>query len=424
MTVSLIVGLQWGDEGKGKIVDLFAKDYDYIVRFNGGDNAGHTVIKGEEEFKLHLTPSGVFYPEKVKVIANGVVVNPDTLVKEMEAVEAKGYSMKNLVLSSNANLIIEWHRIMDGSLDETRKIGTTKKGIGPAYSDKASRSYALRACDLLLPEDELKQKIERIAEHKKKFLKAFGLPDFKTSEIAAAVLANAKKAAPYVEDTQFLLNKAIEQKKSVLLEGAQGALLDIDHGTFPYVTSSNATAGAASTGTGIAPNRIERIIGIAKAYTTRVGGGPFTTELNDETGNRLREAGHEFGTTTGRPRRCGWLDLVVLRYTAMINGVTEIVITKLDVLSGLKEIKVCTAYEIDGEKTSDFPLEPSKLEKAKPVYETLPGWEGDITGCRKMEELPEQAREYIRYIEKRLGVPVKIVSVGPKREQTIVQPSG
>jgi adenylosuccinate synthase len=423
MTVTLIVGLQWGDEGKGKIVDLFAKDYDYVVRFNGGDNAGHTVMKGEEEFKLHLLPSAVFYPEKHKVIGNGVVVNPETLVKEITEVEGRGYSLENLVVSSNANLILQWHRLMDGALEQKGKIGTTKKGIGPAYSDKASRTFALRAGDLLLQEVELKAKIAAIAEHKKKLFQAFGVEDFDTAEIMKTISETAEKIRPYVKDTQFVLNKALSEGRSVMLEGAQGAMLDIDHGTFPYVTSSNVTAGAASTGTGIPPTKIDRIVGIAKAYTTRVGGGPFPTELDDETGQRLREVGREFGTTTGRPRRCGWIDLVLLRYTCMINGVTEIALTKLDVLTGLKEISVCTTYEIDGEKVTDFPLEPARLAKVRPVYEKLEGWDEDINPCKKREELPENARKYIDYLEKNLGVPIKVVSVGPKRSETIA-PSG
>jgi len=305
MSVSIILGLQWGDEGKGKIVDLVAKDFEYVVRFNGGDNAGHTVIKGKEEFKLHLIPSGVFYPEKTKVIANGVVVNPETLVREMDAVEARGYHMKNLLVSSDAHIILPWHIIMDGGLEASGKIGTTKKGIGPAYSDKASRTYAIRAGDLLLSDNELKKKIEMIAEHKKKLFSAFGYPDFDTESVKSMVLEKAKRIRPHIADTQFMLNKAVAEKKSILLEGAQGALLDIDHGTFPYVTSSNTTAGAGSTGTGIPPHAIKRVIGIAKAYTTRVGEGPFPTELKEETGERIRKVGHEFGTTTGRPRRCG-----------------------------------------------------------------------------------------------------------------------
>lgn len=424
MSVTLILGLQWGDEGKGKIVDLFAKDYEYVVRFNGGDNAGHTVMKGDEEFKLHLVPSGVFYPEKVKVLGNGLVMNLETIAGEIEIVEGKGYSMENLIISSATNLILPWHRLMDGALDKSGKIGTTKKGIGPAYSDKASRTFALRAGDLLLPEESLKEKILKIAEHKKKLFSAYGFPDFNADEIVEKTLELAKKLGPYVKDTQFILNKAIQENKSVLLEGAQGALLDIDHGTFPYVTSSNVTAGAACTGAGIPPNSIDRITGITKAYTTRVGEGPFPTELDDETGESIRKAGHEFGTTTGRPRRCGWLDLVVLRYTCMINGVTELALTKLDILSGMKELKACTAYEINGRKTGDFPVKPEDLKVAKPVYETLPGWEEDIMECKSMEELPENARNYVSYIEKKLGVKVSIVSVGPKREQTIVRPSG
>lgn len=423
MSVTLILGLQWGDEGKGKIVDLFAKDYEYVVRFNGGDNAGHTVMKGDEEFKLHLVPSGVFYPEKVKVLGNGLVMNPETIAEEIGIVEGKGYSMENLMISSATNLILPWHRLMDGALDKSGKIGTTKKGIGPAYSDKASRTFALRAGDLLLPEESLKEKILKIAEHKKKLFSAYGFPDFNTDEIVEKTLELARKLRPYVKDTQFILNKAIAENKSVLLEGAQGALLDIDHGTFPYVTSSNSTAGAACTGAGVPPNSIGQVVGITKAYTTRVGEGPFPTELIDETGEQIRKAGHEFGTTTGRPRRCGWLDLVVLRYTCMINGVTELALTKLDVLSGMKELKVCTEYEINGKKTADFPIRPEDLKVAKPVYETLPGWEENIMECKSMEELPENARNYVSYIEKQLGVKVSIVSIGPKREQTIARPS-
>jgi adenylosuccinate synthase len=338
----------------------------------------------------------------------------------MEEAEKRGYPMKNLVISSDAHIILPWHSIMDGSLEATGKIGTTKKGIGPAYSDKASRTFALRACDLLLPEADLKRKIEKIAGHKKKVFRALGFPDFDVSEVTSAVLKNAAKLRLHITDTQFILNQAIAQKKSILLEGAQGALLDIDHGTFPFVTSSNTTSGAACTGTGIPPQKISRVIGIAKAYTTRVGEGPFPTELSDEAGERIRKVGHEFGTTTGRPRRCGWLDLVVLRYTCMINGVADIALTKLDVLGGMKELKVCTSYEIDAKRTTDFPLDPVRLAKARPAYATLPGWEGDISGCRKLSELPSEAKDYVAYVEKKLAVPIKIVSVGPKRDETII----
>jgi adenylosuccinate synthase len=417
---SLILGLQWGDEGKGKIVDLLAPDFDYIVRFNGGDNAGHTVKKGSEEFKLHLTPSGVFYPEKMKVIGNGVVVNPLTLIKEMDEAESRGYHMKNLLISSDAHIILPWHIIMDGGQESSGKIGTTRKGIGPAYSDKASRTYAFRACDLLLPESELRAKIGMIAAQKKKIFLALGFQDFDTEEVVKIALEGAKRLGPHIADTQFILNGAIAKKKRILLEGAQGALLDIDHGTFPYVTSSNTTSGAGCTGTGLPPQEVSRVIGIVKAYTTRVGEGPFPTELLDPTGERIRKAGNEFGTTTGRPRRCGWLDLVVLRYTCMINGVTEIAFTKMDVLHGMKELKVCTHYEIFGKMTQDFPLDPVRLKKAKPVYETLPGWEEGISNAKKRDELPANAREYVQYVEKALGVPIKIVSVGPKREETIL----
>ncbi|MCI0503756.1 adenylosuccinate synthase [Candidatus Micrarchaeota archaeon] len=419
MSVTLILGLQWGDEGKGKIVDMLAKDYEYVVRFNGGDNAGHTVIKGEEVFKLHLVPSAVFYPEKFKVIGNGVVVNPDTLMREIDAAESRGYSMKNLLVSSDAHIILPWHTIMDGGLEESGKIGTTKKGIGPAYSDKASRTFAIRACDLMLPEQDLKEKLAKIASHKKKLFRSLGFPDFDAEALSAALLKSAGRIRPHISDTQFVLNDAIGRNRSILLEGAQGALLDLDHGTFPYVTSSNTTSGAGCTGTGIPPQKIQRIIGIAKAYTTRVGEGPFPTELKDGTGEIIRKVGREFGTTTGRPRRCGWLDLVVLRYTCMINGATEIALTKLDVLGGLREIKVATAYDVGGRETGDFPLDLPRLAKAVPVYETLPGWGEDISSCRSAGELPANARKYVQYIEKKLGVPVKIISVGPKRDETI-----
>ncbi len=305
------------------------------------------------------------------------------------------------------------------ALDKSGKIGTTKKGIGPAYSDKASRTFALRAADLLLPEEGLKAKIEKIAEYKKKLFSAFDFPDFDTSEIITKTLEHAKRLAPHIKDTQFILNRAVDEV-DVLFEGANGTLLDIDHGTFPYVTSSSVTAGGACTGTGVPPSKIGRTVGIVKAYTTRVGSGPFPTELEDETGELLRKVGNEFGTTTGRPRRCGWLDLVLLRYTCMINGVTEIALTKIDVLSGMKELKVCTAYEIDGKQVTDFPLQPAKLEKAKPVYETIEGWEGDISGAEKLEDLPEKCRAYIEYIEKQLGVKISVISVGPKREETII----
>ncbi len=420
MAVSLILGLQWGDEGKGKIVDMLAGDYDYIVRFNGGDNAGHTVKKGVEEFKLHLTPSGVFYPDKMKVIANGVVVNPETLIREMDEAEGRGYSMKNLVLSSNAHIILPWHSIMDGGLESSGKIGTTRKGIGPAYSDKASRTFAVRACDLLLPEKELREKISKIAEHKRLVFRALGFPDFDEGAVASQLIGSAARLKPHIADTQFLLNAAAAGGKSILLEGAQGALLDIDHGTFPYVTSSNTTSGAGSTGTGLPPSSIKGVIGVAKAYTTRVGGGPFPTELLDDDGERIRKVGHEFGTTTGRPRRCGWLDLVVLRYTCMINGTTEIALTKLDVLGGMKQLKVCTAYEIDGKRTRDFPLDPARLARSRPIYETVAGWDADISGCRKISELPKGAKDYVAFVEKKLGVRISIVSVGPKRDETIM----
>ena len=354
------------------------------------------------------------------MVGNGVVMNPETLLREIGEAESRGYSMKKLVVSSDAHLILPWHSIMDGALEASGKIGTTKKGIGPAYSDKASRTYSLRACDLLLPEAELKDKIRMIASHKKMLFAAMGYPDFDGAAIEAMVLGAAKKIAPYIADTQFMLNEAADAGKSILLEGAQGALLDIDHGTFPYVTSSNTTSGAGCTGTGLPPKKISRVTGIAKAYTTRVGEGPFPTELNDATGEAIRKAGHEFGTTTGRPRRCGWLDLVILRYTCMVNGASDIALTKLDVLRGLPELKVATSYEINGKRTENFPLSLPALKAAKPVYETLPGFDEDISSCKNAGDLPKNALSYVRFIEKKTGIRAGIISVGPKRDQTII----
>ncbi len=421
MSVALVLGLQWGDEGKGKMVDLIAEGYDYVVRFNGGDNAGHTVKAGEEEFKLHLIPSGVFYPEKMKVIGNGVVVNPETLIWEIETVEKKGYGMDKFMLSSCANLIMPWHKIADGALDKSERIGTTKKGIGPAYSDKASRSPAIRAGDLLLPEKELEERIKTIAEEKHILFNALGYDKFDTEKILSNMRRYSAKLSAYVKDTQFKLCQAAHNGDNIMLEGAQGALLDVDHGSFPYVTSSNVTAGAACTGSGIPPGYVKRVIGISKAYTTRVGSGPFPTELHDEDGRLLRENGHEFGTTTGRPRRCGWLDLVILRYTSMINGITELALTKLDVLSGMDRIRIATAYEIGGKRINDFPLHSSKLSDAKPIYEDMPGWKEDLSEIKRYEDLPENAKRFINKIEGELDIRTKIISLGPKREQTIIR---
>lgn len=420
MQATVVVGMQWGDEAKGKIVDMLAKEHDYVVRFNGGDNAGHTIKHGEKVFKLHLVPCGVFYPEKVKVIANGVVVNPATLLKEMKEIEADGYSMKNLMLSESAHLIMPWHTVLDGIEESKGGIGTTKKGIGPAYSDKAARLTAVRAADLLLSEKELRAKVERIGKLKNSVISVMGGTKLDVAKICDETVAAAKALRPYICDTRFMLNDAILRGRRVLLEGAQGGLLDVDHGTYPYVTSSNMTTGGACTGTGIPPSRIGKVVGVAKAYTTRVGSGPFPTELTDALGEKIRQKGGEFGTTTGRPRRCGWLDLVVVRYTAMLNGTTELALIKLDVLDGMDEIKVCTAYEKDGGKTTQFPADINALAKMKPVYKSFKGWKQfDWKKAKTRADLPREMQEYLAFIEDELRIPIKYASYGPARDETL-----
>jgi adenylosuccinate synthase len=421
MAVVAVIGMQWGDEGKGKVVDILAKDFDYIVRFNGGENAGHTVVLDSKEFKLHLLPSGVLYSEKFNVIGNGVVINPETLLKEINDFESAGVSMKNLLISERAHLVLPWHKIIDGIDDEKNEIGTTKKGIGPAYGDKVTRTAALRIVDLLHPE-KLRTKIERIIEIKRKIIGSYGKEvTFDVDELYNKLLIFAEKIKPFITDTTSVLNRAIKNKKNILLEGAQGTLLDIDHGTYPYVTSSNTVAGSASVGSGIPPTKIDKVIGITKAYTTRVGGGPFQTELKDEIGEKIRQKGGEFGTTTGRPRRCGWLDLVALRYAKMLNDVREIIITKLDVFDGFREIKVCTAYEIDGKEIKDFPVELG--DDIKPVYKTFKGWrisKEEWREAAKKKKLPEQCSEYVDFIRKELDVKIRMVSFGPDRRDTII----
>jgi adenylosuccinate synthase len=421
MPTTVVVGMQWGDEAKGKIVDLLAQEHDYIVRFNGGDNAGHTIRHGEKTFKLHLVPSGVFYPEKTKVIANGVVVNLKTLLKELGEIETAGYSMKNLVLSESAHLIMPWHVALDGLEERKGGIGTTKKGIGPAYSDKAARVTAMRAADLLLDEKELRTKVMRIGTVKNSVIKALGGDALDIAKAADETVACAKAIRPYVADTRFLLNGALSKGRKVLLEGAQGGLLDVDHGTYPYVTSSNMTAGGACTGTGIPPSAIGNVVGVAKAYTTRVGAGPFPTELLDETGERIRQKGGEFGTTTGRPRRCGWLDMVVLHYCAMLNGTHELALIKLDVLDGMDELKVCVAYENEkGKHTTEFPADINALARMKPVYKTFRGWKGfDWKKAKAKTDLPKEMQEYLSFVEKELRIPIRYISYGPAREETL-----
>ncbi|MFH1237275.1 MAG: adenylosuccinate synthase [Candidatus Aenigmatarchaeota archaeon] len=425
---TVVVGAQWGDEGKGKIVDFLADKADVVVRFNGGNNAGHTIKANGDTFKLHLIPSGVVRNKQI-IIANGVVVDPKILIEEVKMLRKMGYE-PNLMVSANAHVIMHYHKVFDTSGDKKGRIGTTGRGIGPAYSDKANRTDAIRVADFV--GSAFEARLAKILESKKEDLLKHGvIPDAKELDNYKASLATeyrkyADFIRPYVYDTSMVINHALEDGKSVLFEGAQGTLLDVDHGTYPYVTSSNTCAGGACTGAGVGPGRITNVVGVTKAYTTRVGEGPFPTEMKDDEGERLREAGCEYGTTTGRPRRCGWLDFVVLKYAKMVNGLTSLAITKLDVLSGMDKIKVCIAYEIDGKKTDRMPSTIEELEKAKPVYIELDGWpkwseeEAKRIASSGLGALPEQARQYLKFIESKAGVPISIVSIGPGRDETIV----
>ena len=421
MGATLVVGMQWGDEAKGKIVDMLAQDHDYVVRFNGGANAGHTIKHGDVVFKLNLLPSGVFYPEKIKVVGNGVVADPRKLIKEIADIESKGFSLRNLVISDSAHLVMPWHITLDGIEDKRGGIGTTKRGIGPAYADKASRVSALRVGDLLLPEKELAQIIGRIGNLKNTVIVSLGGEKLDLVAIAKETAADAKILRKYIAETRFLLNDALAKGKKILLEGAQGSLLDIDHGTYPFVSSSSITAGGACTGTGIPPKKISNIIGVTKAYATRVGSGPFPTELTDATGEKIRQKGAEFGTTTGRPRRCGWLDLVALHYTCMINGPDSLAMMKADVLDGLDELNVCTEYEVDGKRTKQFPVDITKLQGVKPVYKSFKGWKAfDWKSAKGRKDLPKELQDYLAFIEKEIGTPIKYLSYGPARNETLV----
>ena len=422
MPSTVLVGAQWGDEGKGKITDLIASDYDYVVRFQGGNNAGHTVIHGDKKLALHLMPSGVMYENAVPVIGNGVVVDPGVLVKEMAMLEAEGISCKNLKISNDAHLIMPYHKVLDkareNKLEKGQKIGTTGRGIGPCYEDKVGR-VGVRASDLADP-DLLKAKIAAALKEKNVLFTAlYGIDALAVDAVFDEVMAVAPRIIPHLTDVSSELEQAWNEGKSVLFEGAQGIHLDIDHGTYPFVTSSNTVSGNAAAGSGVGPNKLDRIIGILKAYTTRVGEGPFPTELNDATGELLRTSGGEFGVTTGRPRRCGWQDIPVLRESARLNGLTDVALTKLDVLSGFDTIQICVAYEYKGKRMDYPPQEQGALDLVNPVYESMPGWKEDITACKTWDELPEAARAYVQRLEQLSGVPVSMVSVGPDRNQTI-----
>lgn len=422
MSAVVLIGSQWGDEGKGKITDFLAEKADLVVRYQGGNNAGHTVVVGDQEFKLHLIPSGILYPGSTCIIGNGVVIDPLVLVKELEYLESRGISTENLKLSLRAHLIMPYHIRLD-ELEEERKgankIGTTRRGIGPAYMDKAAR-VGIRLVDLL-DEEEFAERLKiNLDEKNRLFNKIYDTEGFDFKEVFDQYRGYLPKLQKYITDTSVIIHKFLSEKKNVLFEGAQGTLLDMDHGTYPYVTSSHPVAGAACIGAGVGPSEINKTIGVVKAYTTRVGEGPFPTELMDADGDYIREKGHEFGTTTGRPRRCGWLDIVILRYAARINGLNSIAVTKLDVLDHVEKIKLCTAYEYRGQVLMDFPASLKALSECKPIYEEYEGWMSDTSKARKYEDLPENARIYLDRVSELINVPPSIIAVGPNREQTII----
>jgi len=420
MSVSVLVGSQWGDEGKGKIVDILGDRFDIVARYQGGANAGHTIVIDDEQYILHLIPSGILRDGVDCVIGNGVVIDPQALLEEIKFLEDKGFTVKGrLFISHNAHLIMPYHKILD-SINETgdNKIGTTGRGIGPCYVDKYARK-GIRIVDLL-NKVELEKKIRSNIEEKNKIIKnVHEGEELDVEKILEEYLAFDQAIDKYITDVPVYLENAIKNGKSVLMEGAQGALLDVDHGTYPYVTSSNPTSGGACIGVGLPPTQISSVFGIVKAYTTRVGLGPFPTELHGGEGEALRKWGAEFGATTGRPRRCGWFDAFLLSYSRMINGIERVAITKLDVLSNMDEIKVCVGYELDGERLRSFPSTTDRLERIVPIYETLPGWKTDITEVRNYSDLPEETKNYLRFISEHSGFEISIISVGPKRDQTI-----
>ncbi|PPF23493.1 adenylosuccinate synthase [Rathayibacter rathayi] len=422
MPAIVITGAQWGDEGKGRATDLLGSRVDYVVKFNGGNNAGHTVVVGDEKYALHLLPSGILTPGVVPVIANGVVVDIEVLFHELEALSARGVDVSKLLVSANAHVITSYHRTLDKVTERflgKRQIGTTGRGIGPAYADKINR-VGIRIQDLF-DENILRQKVEGALDQKNHLLvKVYNRRAILVEQVLEDLLQYAERLRPMVADTSLVLAQALDAGKTVLFEAGQATMLDVDHGTYPFVTSSNATSGGAATGSGVAPNRIDRVIAVIKAYTTRVGAGPFPTELFDEWGEYLRKQGFEFGTTTGRPRRCGWYDAPIARYSARINGVTDFVLTKLDVLSGLESIPVCVAYTVDGIRHDEVPVSQSDFHHAKPIYEEFPGWQEDISGCREFSDLPQTAQDYVRALEAMSGARFSAIGVGPEREQVVV----
>jgi adenylosuccinate synthase len=422
MATIVLIGAQWGDEGKGKITDFLAEKADVVVRYQGGNNAGHTVVAGDTEYKLHLIPSGILYPGKICVIGNGVVIDPEVLLKELAYLKERGIDASGLRISSNAHVIMPYHKMLDELEEERRgdnKLGTTKRGIGPCYMDKYARA-GIRIADLL-DKDELAEKLAVALEQKNHLLaKVYGIGGLDYDTVFADFYGYGQQIKDFVIDTSLLINDYSDHGKNILFEGAQGTLLDLDHGTYPFVTSSHPIAGGACIGAGVGPTRINKVVGVVKAYTTRVGEGPFPTELKDEIGEAIRKAGWEFGTTTGRPRRCGWFDVVMFKYSVRISGIDRVALTKLDVLDQLETIKVCTGYQYQGNIITSFPTSLKVLAACDPVYEELPGWLQDTTGARSLADLPENARKYLQRLEELTGVKAAIVAVGPKREQTIV----
>ncbi len=424
MPAIVLIGAQWGDEGKGKVTDLLGERVQYVVRYQGGNNAGHTVVLPDgRKFALHLLPSGVLTPGCVPVIGNGVVIDPKVLLAEIDGLTARGVTTDNLLVSADAHLIMPHHRALDRVVERylgSARIGTTGRGIGPAYGDKVAR-VGIRVQDLLDP-GILRQKLElALREKNQTLVKVYNRKAIDVGAVVEEYLAYGERLAPFIKDTRFALAKALDRGDTVLLEGAQATLLDVDHGTYPFVTSSNPTAGGACVGAGVPPTRITQVIGVAKAYTTRVGAGPFPTELFDETGAHLSKVGAEFGTTTGRARRCGWFDAVVARYAVRVNGITDLVVTKLDVLSGLERVPICVGYEVDGERVDEMPMTQTSFHHAKAIYEDLPGWWEDISKCRTLEELPDNARRYVERIEELAGTRVSVVGVGPGREENVIR---
>ncbi len=418
----VVVGAQWGDEGKGKITDYLSQNAEVVARYQGGNNAGHTIVFGGKKYKLHLIPSGIFFKDKICVIGNGMVIDPKALVKELEYLHNEGVSTENLRISNRAHVILPYHIKLDELAEESKganKIGTTKKGIGPAYMDKAAR-IGIRIADLL-DREEFERKLSiNLKEKNQIFEKLYNVEGFKLEDILDEYYNYGQQFAKYVCDTSVVLNNALDEGRRVLFEGAQGVMLDIDQGTYPFVTSSNPVAGGVTIGSGVGPTKINHVVGVCKAYTTRVGDGPFPTELHDEIGHQIREVGREYGTTTGRPRRVGWFDSVVVRHARRVSGITDLSLNSIDVLTGIETIKICVAYKYKGEILEEFPASLKVLSECEPVYEEMPGWTEDISGVKKLDELPANARHYVERISQLTGIPLSIFSVGPDRSQTNV----